>query len=382
MNKQVLESLIEFIKIDSYAFKKREVMKAQKFVKEYLSGIEIDWVEYPSTDSELASILVGKSKRWDKDKPEITLTGHIDIVYPDIKDFKIEVSGGKLFGPGTADMKAGVMVILETVKSLDKTGNFENISLLFTSEEEHFRTSAYPDFPEIAKGINNLLVYEGEGSIDELPDLKEKLLVTKRKGILAYNLKATGPGGHSGVLSKKEERHSAIHELISQADQIRNLANYEEGTTINIGIFKGGQALNMLAPEAEIVFDARLETVSEYDRIKKAVESITPFDSKMKFDLNLLVSGFPVEETSQNKNLYSLAKDVGKEIGMNIGFVHKGGASDMNRLTAFNTKMAALDYLGPGGGGEHTKDEFLFLDTFDPSLKLSIALISKLQKSR
>lgn len=380
MNKQVLDKLIQFIKIDSYAFKKQEVIKAQKFVKEYLDGIPIDWTLYPSTDPELAPILLGTSRAWDQGKPGVTLTGHLDIVYPNIEDFKIEVKGDKLFGPGTADMKAGIMVILETVKSLYKTGNFENISLLFTSEEEHFKTGTYPDLSKIAAEIDNLLVYEGEGSLDKLPDPREKLLVTKRKGILAYSMKATGPGGHSGVLGKKEQRHSAIHELISQADAVRNLADYDQATTTNVGIFKGGQALNILAPEAEIVFDARLDTADEYHRIKKEVENFKPFDPEVKLDLNLLVSGFPVEATLQNKQLFELAKEVGEDTGIKIGYVHKGGASDMNRLTAFNTQMAALDYLGPSGGGEHTRNEFLFLDSFDPSVELSVGLIKKIQK--
>lgn len=380
MNKQVLEKLIEFIKIDSYAFKKQEVIKAQKFVKEYLEGVPIDWIEYPSTDPELAPILTGKSKTWNKSKPGITLTGHLDIVYPDIKDFKIEVKGDKLFGPGTADMKAGIMVILETVKSLHKTGNFENICLLFTSEEEHFRTSAYPDFAKIAKGIDNLLVYEGEGSIDKLLDPKEKLLVTKRKGILAYKLKAKGPGGHSGALYRKEERHSTINELINKATKIIDLADYSKGTTTNVGIFRGGEALNIIAPEAEIVFDARLDSVEEYNRVKKEVEDLSINDQQIKLELELLVSGFPVEESSQNKQLFDLAKKAGNKINIKVGFVHKGGASDMNRITSFNPNIGAIDYLGPIGGGEHTKNEFLFLHSFSPSLDLSIGLVREIQK--
>ncbi len=380
MKNEVLQKLIELIKIDSYAFKKEGVIKAQNFVKEYLKELPINWIEYPSTDPDLAPILLGKSKIWKTDKPKITLTGHLDIVYPDIKDFRIEVSGDKLFGPGTADMKAGIIVILEAVKSLHKSGDFQNISLLFTSEEEHFMTSSYPDFQNIATEIDNLLVYEGEGSVDELPNPREKLLVTKRKGILAYKLKAKGPGGHSGALYRKEERHSTIHELINQATKVIGLANYQYGTTTNVGIFRGGEALNIISPEAEIVFDARLDNVDEYHRIKNEIENLTSSDPLVKLDLEPLVSGFPVEESVQNKKLFGLAKNVGDEINIDVGFVHKGGASDMNRLTAFNTEIAVLDFLGPTGGGEHTKNEFLFLDSFDPSLELSIGLIKKIQK--
>ena len=84
------------------------------------------------------------------------------------------------------------------------------------------------------------------------------------------------------------------------------------------------------------------------------------------------------QESAQNIKLFNLAKVAGEEIGLKIGSVHKGGASDMNRLTSFNPNIACLDYLGPSGGGEHTKDEYLYLNTFDPCLKLSVKLIEKI----
>ena len=378
MKKEIIEKLIEFISIDSYAFKKTEVIEAQEFVKNYLKELPIQWKTYDSTNKDLAPVLVGQSKNYSKTSPSITLTGHLDIVYPDISDFKIKLTTDKLFGPGTADIKAGVLVILEEAKELYKKNLFHNINLLFTSEEEHYLTDQYPAFKTISRSIENLLVYEGEGSLDKKPSPNEKLLVTKRKGILGYSVIATGPGGHSGVLNRKELRHSSIHELLTQALKILNLSDFEKGTTINIGKFNGGQALNVLAPNAEILFDARLDNKEEYKRIKSAAEALTPEDSKIQLTVTNKVNGYPVEESAQNIKLFNLAKVAGEEIGLKIGSVHKGGASDMNRLTSFNPNIACLDYLGPSGGGEHTKDEYLYLNTFDPCLKLSVKLIEKI----
>ena len=378
MKKEIVDKLIEFIRIDSYAYKKNNVVKAQEFVKSYLSELPITWETSESSNNSLAPILIGKSKNWDNTRSSITLTGHLDIVYPDISDFKIELTNGKLFGPGTADMKAGVLVILEAVKQLHKRNQFRNINLLFTSEEEHFLTSSYPDFEKISKGIENLLVYEGEGSLDQDLNIKEKLLVTKRKGILAFSIKATGPGGHSGALNQKHLRHSTIHELINKSQEILKLTDFIKGTTLNIGKFNGGQALNILAPDAEIVIDARFESSEEYFRVKKEIEQLRPNDDEIKLEIINIVNGFPVEETEQNLKLFKMAKEAGNEIGIEIGTVHKGGASDMNRITAFNPNIACLDYLGPSGCGEHTQNEFLYLDSFDPCVELSVKLIEKL----
>lgn len=378
MDKRLLDKLIEFIKIDSYAFKKAEVINAQEFVKTYLSEVPISWSTYDSTHKDLAPILFGQSKTIDKSKPQVTLTGHLDIVYSDISDFKIKLTDDKLFGPGTADMKAGVLVILEAVKTMHKKGKFSNINLLFTSEEEHFKTKYYPAFEKLSLDIQNLLVYEGEGSLESKPNLNEKPIVTKRKGILGYTIKATGPGGHSGVLNKPELRHSTIHELIHQSQKIQDLTNYDLGTTVNIGKFNGGQALNILAPEAEISFDTRLDSKDEYFRIKDSIENIHPIDKQINLQIENLVNGFPVEETPNNLKLFNLADKVGKGLGIKMVKVHKGGASDMNRISSFNPNIACLDYLGPSGSGEHTKGEFLYLETFNPCVNISVKLIEKI----
>jgi glutamate carboxypeptidase len=379
MERRLIEKLQEFINIDSHAFKKGEIVKTHKFIKNYLKDAHFQWTEYPSTHPDLAPILFGKSKNWVAGRPEVTLTGHVDIVYPDTKNSKFKLTNDKIFGPGTADMKAGVLVILETVENLRKLNKLTNIKLLFTSEEEHFLTKYFPAYGKIARETKNLLVFEGEGSVDSKPDLNTKLLVTKRKGILAYNINAKGPGGHSGVIAKKAERHSTIEELIIQSQNLLRLADYKKGTTINIGKFNGGEALNILAPEAEIVIDARLDSISEHKRVLASIESIKSTDKEIKLSIENIVSGFPVEETPQNLKLFEMAKEAGKELGIKIGAVHKGGASDMNRMISFNPEMAALDYLGPCGGGEHTPNEFLYLETFNPCVKLSTRLIEKIQ---
>ena len=380
MEKRLILKLQEFINIDSHAFKKKEILRTHKFIKKYLDGINFQWFEYPSDHPDLGPILFGKSKNWTEGRPEITLTGHVDIVYPNTSKSIFKLTSDKIFGPGTADMKAGVLVILETLKNLHKANQLTNIKLLFTPEEEHFLTKHYADYGRIAKETKNLLVYEGEGSLEVKPDIKSKLLVTKRKGILAYNINAKGPGGHSGVIANKDERHSTIEELITQSQKILGLADYSQGTTINIGKFNGGEALNILAPEAQIVIDARLDNPREHKRISTAIDKIKPIDKHIQLTIENIVSGFPVEETKQNLKLFELAKRAGEEIGINIGAVHKGGASDMNRLISFNPKIAALDYLGPTGGGEHTPNEFLYLDSFDPCVKLSTKLIGKIQE--
>lgn len=375
MEKQVLEKLIELLKIDSYAYKRENVLLAQNLVKTYLSSVPITWEVYQSTNPELAPILFGKSKLWEDSKPTITLSGHLDIVFPNIDDFDIRVEEDKLYGPAAVDMKAGVLVILEVVKKLDSQGVLSNIQILLTSDEEQYQTRYYPQLKEIALSSDYLLVFEGAGSLAQEPDFLEKNLVIKRKGILGYRLSANASGGHSGGLSREEERHSAIHELIKQSEKILSLADFSKGTTINIGKFNGGRALNILAEEAEIQFDARIISTDEFRRIKDALSQLTPIDPEVEIHLEQLLEGSPVEATQANIELHEIAKIAGKKVGLKIGIEDKSGASDMNRLVGFNPKMASIDYLGPSGGGEHSRGEFLYLKSFEPCVTLSVELV-------
>lgn len=381
MDKLVLEKLIELLKIDSYAQKKANLLSAQGFVREYLASIPITWEIIKSTNPELAPTLLGKCTIWDNNKPTITLSGHLDIVFPNIKDFDIRVEDEKLYGPGAVDMKAGVLVILEVVKVLNTQGELSNIQILLTSDEEQYQTRYYPQLENIALSTDYLLVYEGAGSLVREPNFQKKDLVIKRKGILGYKLSAKAGGGHSGGLAKEEERHSAVHELIKQSEKILLLADFTKGTTINIGQFNGGKALNILAEEAEIQFDARIASSDEFRRIKGALSELTSFDPQVRIDLEQLLEGPPVEATQLNIELFELTKNVGNNIGIQIGIEEKSGASDMNRLVGFNPKMASIDYLGPSGGGEHSSGEFLYLNSFEPCVKLSVELIGSLLRT-
>lgn len=378
MEKPILDKLIELIKIDSYAYKKEGILAAQQFVKDYLSQAPISWKTYESTKDDLAPILLGRSRNWNNSKPTITLCGHLDIVYPNIDNMEVKIISNKLYGPGAADMKAGVLVILETVKKLVELNLFTNVQILLTSEEEQYQTRFYPIFRDIAISTDYLFVYEGAGSLDKEPDYKKKGLVIKRKGILGYRLSAKAKGGHSGGLAKREERHSAVHELIYQSKQILNFADFDKGTTLNIGKFNGGKALNILAENAEIEFDARLNYLEEFERVKKRLDKIKPNDLEVRLNLDLLLEGPPVIDSAGNKSLFEIAQQAGNRAGVEVFEESKSGASDMNRLVGFNPQMASIDYLGPSGGGEHTSLEFLYLDSFEPSVKLSIELLSML----
>jgi acetylornithine deacetylase/succinyl-diaminopimelate desuccinylase-like protein len=229
------------------------------------------------------------------------------------------------------------------------------------------------------------LVFEPDGSVTHKPKNYEvKNLVVSRKGLLVGRLEAKASGGHSGALTEKDQRHSAIHELVYQAEKIKRLADYDKGSTTNVGTFEADTGeFNILAQTAAIEFDARMRTKAEYDRLVDAFQNLNQDKDDDAVDLRfkLEFDAVPVEFTQGNKDLLGFAQEhVGAELGVTVKPEHRGGGSDMSRFFYYKPDLAMLDNLGPIGSGEHTFSEFVYLDSLEPNIKFSTALISSILK--
>jgi len=382
-----LEFLEKIVRIDSYSFKKKENRQVLGLCLEYLGEemvqevFELRWLKNP--DGKYADALYLKAKQTDADKPRVLLMGHSDIVFPNFADFDIRIKGDKFYGPGTIDMKSGIAVMLEAVKELYKQqGPLQNISIVIVAEEEQgTRIENYPELEAIAKDTDIALVYEASGDVSQEPiDFFKKPAVVSRKGIIIGRLRAKAQGGHSGVLKTRQQRHSAIDELIFQAGKIQAAADYEVGTTTNVGVFKGGQAFNAIAQEAMIEFDARVQDIAEFDRLLALYKALpeSKADIEVELELEIIAAVKPLPYSEANKALFERAKKVAHEAGIDLYEEHRGGGSDANRIIGVNPELAILDSMGPVGAFEHTTGEFLYLSSLPIASMLSQKLLQNL----
>ncbi|OPJ57036.1 M20 family metallopeptidase [Alkalithermobacter paradoxus] len=306
---------------------------------------------------------------------KILLLGHMDTVFQDgtvqKRPFKIE--GDKAFGPGIIDMKAGITSIYFALKVIDilYKDDVKTIQMIFNSDEEISSIYSRELIENLSKDCDCVLVLEaGRHNGD---------VVTSRKGTGKYKIRIKGKASHAGGNLKKGA--NSIIELCHKLIQISNLTDYETGTTVNVGLIKGGSASNTVPAYSDSVIDVRICTLEEAQKIDENIRKIAN-EIYIKGTSTIVEGGIkrpPMERKEENVKLYEIAKRIGEELGMSIGQASTGGGSDANFTSALG--IPTLDGLGPTGGGVHTEDEYINLNSIVPRTALLTKLIKVLSEN-
>jgi len=304
-------------------------------------------------------------------RPALVL-GHFDTVWPlgTLENMPFRVDDGRAYGPGAYDMKAGLTIFLRLMASpfIDPGRSVPRpIWALFTSDEEIGSPTSRGLIEDLARQSAYVLVLE--------PPLADGRLKTARKGVGRFRLEVEGKAAHAGV-SPREGR-SAIVELAHQVLQIQELQDVEAGTTLNVGVIRGGTTTNVVPAEASADIDVRATTLAEADRIERALrslESATP-------GTRLAVSGGfnrpPMERSPAIAALFEQARGIARTLGLELNEGSTGGGSDGNFTAALG--VPTLDGLGVRGGGAHAADEHILIDSLTERAALLAALLLELQ---
>lgn len=294
------------------------------------------------------------------------LLGHLDTVWPvgTLAERPWRHHNGRVFGPGVFDMKAGVGLAMLAVKALAEraAGLPGRIVMLMTTDEETGSATSRTVIEAEARRSEAVLVLE--------PSLPGGALKTSRKGCGEFVLKIGGVPAHAGI--EPARGASAISELARQISRIEALHDPESGTTINVGVIRGGSRPNVIAAEAEAVIDVRVASAAAAARVAEALSALTPHDPRT----SLLVSGGidrpPLERTPGVASLFRQAQAVAAEFGRDLAEGGTGGGSDGNLTAAAG--VPTLDGLGAVGAGAHAADEHVIV----PDLPWRAALLAGL----
>lgn len=302
--------------------------------------------------------------------PRILLVGHVDTVWPhgQIARMPLERRDGKLWGPGTLDMKVGVAMGLLAVRAV-----FEalapasgRVALLVTSDEETGSDTSRALIEAEALASDAVLVLE--------PALAGGALKTSRKGIGQYRLAITGVSAHAGVDPRKGV--SAIRELARQILALEALHDLDRGVSVNVGVVSGGTRPNVVAEEAQAVVDVRAPSVDDAARVDAAVRALRPHLPGAQL---AIAGGFerpPMERSAGVAALYAHAQAAAAALGQAVEEGGTGGGSDGNFTAALG--VPTLDGLGAVGDGAHALHEHVELDRLVPRTALLAALIARL----
>jgi glutamate carboxypeptidase len=298
---------------------------------------------------------------------QFLVLGHYDTVYSSgsLAKMPFRVSGGKAYGPGIFDMKAGLVQALFALETLERTKAplHHKVAFLWTSDEEIGSDASRKLIETEARRSDAVFVLE--------PSLGPKgLLKTARKGVGEAELIVYGRASHAGLAP--EEGINAIHELARQLLRIQQWNDPSRGVTVNADIIEGGTRVNVIAARARAVLDLRALRVADMRRLERRLHALRPFLSGAKLEVRGGFNRAPLERKS-SAALFSRAKALAAQMGLSLGECTAGGGSDGN-LTAV-LGVPTLDGLGAVGHGAHSPDEHILINTMPARAALLAALL-------
>ena len=295
----------------------------------------------------------------------ILILCHMDTVFPlgTVQKTPYREDGDKIFGPGTLDMKAGIVIALAAIQEAQKTGLNRPVTLLCTSDEEIGSHTSRGLIESLAKESVLVLVMEGA--------LLDGSLKTWRKGVGEFSVKTKGRAAHAG--GAHETGRNAIEEMSYQVIAIQKLTDYSKQTTLNVGVIHGGTVSNVVPEEAVIQVDVRVMEPGEWERLESEMNRLKPVLDGTSIEITGGLNRPPMPFDENMESTFERAKSIGAGIGMTLTAGGTGGASDGNFVAPLGIPL--LDGMGAVGEGYHSEREYIFEESLEQKAKLIATLI-------
>ena len=333
-----------------------DVVASQAAVQSELSGAlsELGFRVRHVSGRETGGHLFAVPERRERGRPAQLLIGHSDTVWPlgTLESMPVVVENGSVRGPGTFDMKAGIVQGLFALHALRDLGHQPPATPIWfiNSDEETGSPESKRYVRLIAKHVARTFVLE--------PALgPDGLLKTARKGVGRFKVRVYGKAAHSGL--DPTGGASAIHELMHVVQRLHALTDPERGVTVNVGVVRGGTRVNVIAAGAEAEVDVRIQSASDGEAIVKSIRGIEPLTPGTSIEIEGGIEMPPLERTARNRLLWRAASEAGTRLGIELYEGISGGGSDGNTTSQFT---ATLDGLGPRGGGAHAQHEHVEIE--------------------
>jgi len=298
-------------------------------------------------------------------RKSLLLLGHLDTVWPigTLAGMPWREEKGRYWGPGVLDMKAGVIMALAAISTLQELKLARPVTLLLNSEEE----VGSP----VSRGITEKLALQSE-AVFVLEPAQGLAYKTARKGVGFYNVHVTGVGAHSGV--DFERGHSAVLELAKLVQTMSNFTNLERQLTVNCGVVAGGTRSNVIASQAHAEVDVRIAKASDAAYVEKLFRSLKVSDPHCKLEITGGINRPPMERKAGTIALFKKARKLAAEIGFELGEAATGGGSDGNFTAALG--VPTLDGMGAVGEGAHAAHESVVIEHLVPRTALLAAMMA------
>ncbi|KIQ27044.1 M20/M25/M40 family metallo-hydrolase [Pseudomonas viridiflava] len=284
--------------------------------------------------------------------------------------------GERAYGPGVADAKGGVAMILHSLKLLQDQGfkDFGTLTVLFNPDEETGSSGSKKIIAELARQHDYVFSYE--------PPDKDAVTVATN-GINGVILDVKGKSSHAG--SAPEAGRNAAIELAHQMLQLKDLGDPAKGTTVNWTLIKGGEKRNIIPSSASAEADMRYSDLSESDRVIADAQRIVQkkLIDGTEVSVRLEKGRPPLAKNPGSEQLAKTAQTLYGKIGRNIEPIAMRFGTDAGyAYVPGSEKPAVLETMGVVGAGLHADDEYIELSSIAPRLYLTVALIKQLSEAK
>lgn len=282
------------------------------------------------------------------------LLGHCDTVWPlgTLDTMPLVQKQGKLYGPGTYDMKAGLVITLfalEALQALDISPIVPPVWLV-NSDEEIGSEESTPHIEQLAQQADRVFVMEP--SLGPTGRLK-----TQRRGVGQFTIHVRGRAAHAGL--DPEKGASAILELSFVIQKLFALNDPQRGISVNVGTIDGGIGSNVIAPESTALVDVRVLHKEDVPQLEAAILNLQSTIPNTQLVIEGRIDRYPMEATPGNRQLWQQAQQAAAELGIELEEGTAGGSSDGNTTSLF---APTLDGLGAVGENAHAVGECVYLD--------------------
>ncbi len=298
----------------------------------------------------------------------VLLLGHLDTVWPlgTLKSMPCRVKDGRLWGPGTFDMKAGAAMALTALEMLVEAGlpdSGKEIVLLLNTEEEIGSPVSRPITENLASECSAVYVLEPAQGL---------ACKTARKGTGNWRIEVEGIAAHAGVDFDKGA--SAIRELARVVETVSGWTDLKRGLTVNVGTVSGGSKTNVIPAHASAEVDVRIARKADGPRIERLFVGLKAADKRCHLTVAGSINRPPMERSRGTVALYQQARAFAADLGFVLDEAATGGASDGNFTATLG--VPTLDGLGAVGEGAHAPHESVIVEHLAPRTALLAALLA------
>ncbi|CDZ94087.1 M20/M25/M40 family metallo-hydrolase [Pseudomonas saudiphocaensis] len=366
-----LETLKSLVAVDTGTGLEQGLATVSQMLVERLKALGAEVTTTPATPS-AGDNIVGTLKG--SGTANFLLMVHYDTVFGEGTAAKrpFRTDDNRAYGPGVADAKGGVAMILHAIKLLQdqKFEDFGTLTVLFNPDEEMGSAGSKKIIAELARKHDYVFSYEP-------PDKDAVTIATN--GINGVMLEVKGKSSHAG--SAPEDGRNAVMELSHQLVQLKDLGDADKGTTVNWTMIKGGEKRNIIPNSATAEADMRYSDLTETDRVLADAQRI--IKDKLIDDTTVQVridkGRPPLAKNAGSDRLAETAQKLYGEIGKTIEPIAMRFGTDAGyAYVPDSDKPAVLETMGVVGAGLHADDEYIELSSIAPRLYLTVAMIKTL----